>query len=247
MSRAIITATIDDALHFTDAQRKEIIAAYPPHEREARVRGVPSMGSGRIFPLAEERILIDRRDFPAHFARIGGIDFGFTHPTAAVEIVWDRDQDIAYVTKTHRLAEASPIIHAAALRSWGDLVFAWPRDGKRETLEGAGLPLAEQFRANGLKMLHEHAQFQDGSVSVEAGLMDMLQRMESGRLKVFRHLNDWLEEWRLYHREDGKVFKEFDDLMCATRYALMMLRYAKTKSFNDKWRRPIEYPRASIA
>src|SRR6516165_2847422 len=76
------------------------------------------MGSGRIFPLAEERILIDRRDFPAHFARIGGIDFGFTHPTAAVEVVWDRDQDIVYVTKTHRLAEASPIIHAAALRPW---------------------------------------------------------------------------------------------------------------------------------
>ena len=208
---------------------------------------MPSMGSGRIFPLAEERIVIDRRDFPSHFARIGGIDFGFTHPTAAVEIVWDRDQDVCYVTKTHRLAEASPIIHAAALRSWGDLVFSWPRDGRRETLEGAGLPLAEQFRANGLKMLHEHAQFQDGSVSVEAGLMDMLQRMESGRLKVFRHLNDWLEEWRLYHREDGKVFKEFDDLMCATRYGLMMLRYAKTKSFNDKWRAPIEYPRASVA
>ena len=39
-----------------------------------------------------------------------------------------------------------------------------------------------------------------------------------------------------YHREDGKVFKEFDDLMSATRYALMMLRFAKTKSFTDKWR-----------
>ena len=39
------------------------------------------------------------------------------------------------------------------------------------------------------------------------------------------------------------MVKEGDDLMCATRYALMMLRYAKTKSFSDKWRREIEYPR----
>src|SRR5262249_54957268 len=136
----------------------------------------------------------------------------------------------------------SPIIHAAALRSWGsDLRWAWPRDGRRETLEGAGLPLAEQFRTQGLDMLYEHSQFEDGSVSVEAGLM-LMQGMETGKLKDFRYLSDWLDEFRLYHREDGKVFKEFDDLMSATRYALMMLRYAKSKSFNDRWRREIIYP-----
>jgi hypothetical protein len=50
----------------------------------------------------------------------------------------------------------------------------------------------------------------------------------------------------LYHRKDGKVVKEGDDLLCATRYALMMLRYAKTKSFNDKWRRPIEYTEPGV-
>jgi hypothetical protein len=38
--------------------------------------------------------------------------------------------------------------------------------------------------------------------------MDMLQRMESGRFKVFKHLNDWWEAFRLYHRKDGKVVKE---------------------------------------
>jgi hypothetical protein len=60
--------------------------------------------------------------------------------------------------------------------------------------------------------------------------MDMLQRIESGRFKVFKHLNDWFEEFRLYHRKDGKVVKEGDDLMAATRYAIMMLRHASTPS-----------------
>ena len=77
-------------------------------------------------------------------------------------------------------------------------------------------------------MLGVHAQFDDGSVSVEAGLADMLIRMESGRFKVFKHLTDWFDEYRLYHRKDGSVHKEGDDLMSATRYAIMMLRYAKT-------------------
>jgi hypothetical protein len=96
-------------------------------------------------------------------------------------------------------------------------------------------------------MLLDHAQFEDGSVSVEAGLMDMLSRMQTGRFKVFRHLNDWWEEFRLYHRKDGKVVKEGDDLMAATRYALMMLRFASTKTAYDNFRRPIQYPRQSIA
>src|SRR6516162_2679716 len=55
----------------------------------------------------------------------------------------------------------------------------------------------------------------------------MLVRMESGRFKAFKHLNDWFEEFRLYHRKDGKVHKEGDDLMAATRYAVMMLRFAR--------------------
>jgi len=160
-----------------------------------------------------------------------------------VELVWDRDTDVVYVARTHRLKESTPIEHAAALRSWGsDLRWAWPRDGKRETLEGAGISLAEQYRAQGLNMLHEHAQFEDGSVSVEAGLMLMLDRMRTGKLKVFKEHNDWSEEFRLYHRKDGKVVKEGDDLLCATRYGLMSLRHGSTQAFANRWRREIEYP-----
>jgi hypothetical protein len=125
--------------------------------------------------------------------------------------------------------EATPVIHAAALRPWGEnLPWAWPRDGRRETLEGAGKPLAEQYRKQKLNMIGEHAQFEDKSISVEAGIADMLIRMESGRFKVFRNLHDWFSEFRLYHRRDGRVHKEGDDLMSATRYACMMLRFAET-------------------
>jgi hypothetical protein len=95
-------------------------------------------------------------------------------------------------------------------------------------------------------MLFDHAQFEDGSVSVEAGIMDMLIRMEAGRFKVFSHLNDWFDEFRVYHRKDGRVVKEGDDLMSATRYAVMMLRHARVggvKGFN----RPLKYRKISVA
>ena len=118
---------------------------------------------------------------------------------------------------------------------------------RRETLEGAGVALANQYSDQGLELLHEPAEFTDGSVSVEAGLMDMLDRMQTGRFKVFKHLNDWWEEFRLYHRKDGKVVKEGDDLIAATRYALMMLRYARTEKERRNFHREIEYPSMGVS
>src|SRR5882724_813813 len=54
--RNVTTMTIDDAGHYTAEERARIIASYPPHEREARTKGIPTLGSGRIFPVLEETI-----------------------------------------------------------------------------------------------------------------------------------------------------------------------------------------------
>ena len=46
--------------------------------------------------------------------------------------------------------------------------------------------------------------------------------MTSGKLKVFRSLGNWLSEFRLYQRDqDGKIVKQNDHLMDATRYLIM--------------------------
>ena len=41
----------------------------------------------------------------------------------------------------------------------------------------------------------------------------------------------------------GKVVKEGDDLMCATRHALTMLRHASTAKSHHSFRRQIAYPK----
>jgi len=226
--RSVTTMTIDDADHYTPEDRARIIASYPAHEREARTKGVPSLGSGRIFPVEDELLSVAPFEIPAHWVQIGGLDFGWDHPTAAACLAWDRDSDVVYVTKGYRQTEAPPVIHAAAVKPWGEwLPWSWPHDGNNDT--AAGKNLATQYRAQGLNMLQERATFEDGSNSVEAGLMEMLERMQTGRFKVFNTVGEFFEEFRLYHRKDGKVVKERDDLLSAVRYALMMKRYACTK------------------
>lgn len=224
----VTNMTIDDAEHYTPEQRAAIIASYPEHEREARAKGIPILGSGRVFPIAEEAIKVTAFPIPPHWPRIVGLDFGIDHPTAAVWLAWDRDNDTVYVTDAYRVRDASIAIHAAGVKARGDWIpVAWPHDGLQRD-KGSGQQLAEQYKSQGLAMLRQRATFEDGSSGVEAGIAEMLTRMQTMRLKVFAHLGDWFEEFRLYHRKDGLIVKEGDDLMAATRYALMMRRFAKT-------------------
>ena len=73
----VTTMTIEDAEHYTPEQRAAIIASYPAHEREARTKGIPTLGSGRIFPVPEEMISVEPFDIPRHWVQICGIDFGW--------------------------------------------------------------------------------------------------------------------------------------------------------------------------
>jgi phage terminase large subunit-like protein len=230
--RAVTVMTIDDALHIRPEVRERMIAGYLPHEREARTRGVPTLGSGRIFMTPEEGITEARiTDVPAYWKKIWGIDIGIGHPFAAVLLLWDADGDILHVHHTIRMADALPILHASAMRPVGlQVPVAWPKDaGDRD--RGTGEPISKLYKAQGLKMLDQHAHWPDGhgghSMSTEAGLLEWDERERTGRLKVASHLSDWLEERRFYHRKDGQIVKIKDDLLSATRIGIMMKRFAR--------------------
>lgn len=227
MTRHVTRMTIDDAEHYTTEQRAAIVAAYPEHEREARAKGIPQLGSGRVFPIGEDSIKIPAFVIPDHWFQIGGLDFGWDHPTAAARLAWDKDADVLYLTHVYAAREQTPLHHAGALKPWGDwLPWAWPHDGLQHD-KGSGEALKDQYRKHGLNMLPEKASHPDGGNGVEAGITEMLERMETGRFKVFDHLEEWFGEFRQYHRMDGLIVKEYDDRISATRYAVMMRRFAK--------------------
>lgn len=225
----VTTMTIEDAGHYTPEQRKTIIAKYLPHEVEARTKGVPIMGSGRVFPVTEDSLSETAIQMPEHWPRIAGLDIGTDHPTALVWMAHDRDTDTVHVYDCYRVSGEVIAVHASAIRSRGQgIPVAWPHDALKRDGAKTGEAFAELYRKEGVQMLHTFAQFDDDrGFSREAGIAEMLGRMRAGRLKVAAHLNDWWEEFRLYHRKNGIVVDERDDLMAATRYALVMLRYAQ--------------------
>ncbi len=227
--RHVTTMTIHDAGHYTDEQRAEIIASWPAHERDTRALGVPMMGEGKVFPVVEDEITCQPFEIPPHYARICGIDFGIDHPFAAVWLAWDRDTDTVYVYDCFRKTGDTPVYHAATIKGKQDWIpVAWPHDGMNKE-KGSGKELHKFYREQGVKMLFSSARYhpdKGGSQPVEPVVLDMLERMNVGRFKVFAHLGDWFSEFRMYHRKDGKIVPVNDDLIAATRYAMMELRHA---------------------
>lgn len=227
--RGVVSMTIDDALHVDPEERERIIAGYTAHEREARAKGIPLLGSGRIFQVTEELIREPAiQHYPSHWCWLWGLDFGIHHPGAGVLIAWDRDADIVHVVHAFKMKDMSPMAADKHMKPFGWIKVAWPQDGhQRDT--GNLQPLAKQFKAAGLRMLDHHATFPDGSNSTEAGIAEMDERFKTGRLKVAEHLSEWFEEFRMYHRKDGLIVKLHDDIMSATRVAVMAKRYASMR------------------
>lgn len=235
-SKYLVMAGWSDVPHLDEQTKRELFESTPAHLREARSKGIPVLGKGRIFPVDESLIKIDPITLPDHWPRIAGMDIGWDHPTAIVWIAWDRDNDILYLYDLEMASEKTPSHFAPLIKRRGEWIpVAWPHDALQHE-KGTGVQVAEQYRLLGVNMLHEMAQFpetgDDGEqrtsrTSVEAGLLEMLQRMESGRFKVFSTIEDWLSEFRIYRRdENGKVVKLIDDAISASRYAMMMRRYA---------------------
>lgn len=234
--RVRVAMTIHDALHIdTPEKLAKVLSRYPAHEHAARINGQPMMGEGRIFITPEEQIIEPTLTYiPPAWTKLFSIDFGIGHPFACTLQAWDRDNDVIHVLEAWRIAGQTPVQHVVRMRQIGILVpVAWPQDGTSR--EKSGATVASLYEGiNGVKMLPNHATFEDGGYGTEAGVLEMDERMKTGRLKVAAHLAEWLEEYRMYHRKNGLIVKVNDDIMSATRIGIMAKRFGRAVALGNK-------------
>ena len=63
--RSVTTMTIDDVGHFTAEEKAKIIASYPAHEREARTKGIPTLGRAASSRYRKRRSRLSTASFPS--------------------------------------------------------------------------------------------------------------------------------------------------------------------------------------
>lgn len=214
--------------HLSQQQQDELLEAFPVHERDARAKGVPMLGSGRIYPVDEKSLIVDPFEIPSHWPQAYGMDVGWKI-TAAIWGAWDRDSDTVYLTSEHYMGQQPPQVHADSIEQRGDWMTGAIDPASAGASQVDGRNLLDVYRAMGLNLV-------EADNSVEAGILASYRRMASGRLKVFRTLANWVREYRIYRRDEkGKVVKENDHAMDATRYLIMTgLKHAMTEPFDDE-------------
>ena len=234
----------DDAPHLSEKVKEELLSSFPAHQREMRTKGVPMLGHGRIYDIAEEDITCAPFAIPKHWLVIDGMDFGFDHPQAQVQLVIDPDAEDFYVTKAWKKDRVSPSEAWGATKSWAaNVPTAWPLDGL-QTEKGSGKQQKAYYIEAGFSLLQDHATWPDGSNGVEAGLYEIRDLMLKGKFKVFAGLRAFFDEFLQYHRDDrGRIVKTLDDVLDAVRYAYMMRRFAcRYGEVGATWGSPINYP-----
>jgi hypothetical protein len=214
MAKMVVMAGWDDVPHLTEEAKREMLEGTPPHLRQSRSKGIPSLGSGAVYPIPEEDIMFDVMEIPAWFRRSYGMDVGW-NATAVVFGAYDADQDICYIYDGYKRGQAEPEVHASAIRKRypGGFVIPGTVDPAANSRSQAdGKQLLQLYRKEGLHLV-------EADNAKEAGIAEVYGRLATGRLKIARHLSDIFDEYRLYRRDGlGRVIKENDHYMDAIRY-----------------------------
>jgi len=221
--RACVQAGWDDVPHLSAAEKESMLEAIPEYQREARSKGIPRLGSGAIYPIADSEIALDPFLIPPEWQRVYALDVGW-ECTAALWLAQDPASRRLYAYEEHYFKHADPGENARAILDRGDWIPGVVDPAACGRSQADCRKLIAQYRDLGLELTL-------ADNTVEAGLSTVRELLVNNQLKIFKNLACFWREFRLYRRDErGRVVKENDHLMDCLRYGVMSGRkLMKTK------------------
>lgn len=216
MTKFGVTVGWSEVPHLSPQMIAEETARIPPYLIKAKSEGIPSLGAGAIYPVDLADVVCDPFVIPDWMAQCYAFDVGWNR-TAALWGAHDKDSDIVYLYSEHYRGEGEPPVHAAAFRARGTWIPGVFDPAARSRSQLDGRRLLQAYQDLGLENIT------DADHSVEAGLYEVWIRLATGRLKVFRTLQNWVQECRFYQRDEKGRIKDgqADHLMDCTRYLVL--------------------------
>lgn len=220
-SKALVTAGWDDVPHIESEKKAQLLAATPKHMRDARSKGIPSLGVGAIYPIPEEDIKCKPIGIPAHWKRAYALDVGW-RVTAALWAAQDPVDNKIYVYSEYRREEQLPSVHADAIKARGEWIKGCIDPAARQRSQQDGRRLMAQYQQLGLNLSLANNE-------VEAGIYKVLNLLTNGQLKIFESCPYFFSEYRLYRRElkinefgmeRAIIVKSHDHLVDCLRYII---------------------------
>lgn len=225
----MVGCTWDDVPHLDATAKTELEKSIPPYQLEARKKGIPTLGAGAIFPIAESDIEIKDFAIPTYWPRAFGMDVGWKK-TAGIWGARNNDTGTIYLYSEYYKGQVEPSVHKTAF------------DGRGKWVPGVVDPAAHgRSQVDGRKLFNMYREMgmdiENAANAREAGIQETWELMSGDRLKVFTSLRNWWAEFRTFQRDEhGQIKNESDyHLMAATRYFVMSGRERmKTKPADKK-------------
>jgi phage terminase large subunit-like protein len=205
----------DDVAHLPEARKRALLETIPDYLREAKTKGIPFLGAGRVFPFDIYQYYVEPFKIEPWWEKFYGMDVG-TNNTAAVFCVRNPDTGDIYIVDEYLSHEPNAILHTAAIQARGKWipgvvdpylsVARGPKDGQN---------LLDVYKQLGLNI---HLAERN---TKESGIEKIKVLFITGKIKIFRNVQTLVTQLNLYHRDNkGKTGKTPDDLVDALRYAV---------------------------
>ena len=228
--RYAIAVDWENAPHLTEEDKKAMIAEMPPNEVDARTKGIPALGSGRVYPISEDDIKVTPFEIPDYFPRAYGLDFGY-NATAAVWVAQDPSTQVKYIYATYKKGKVPDSQHVFAVQQKGDWMAgaADPSGGGRRD---DGRMRIDYYRSLGLD-LHP------GYNTILTGIAQVYNELESGQIKVFSNLDQFFDEFRVYRydaKNPNKIARNQDDhILDAFRYVISIFEMIAISKYDTEY------------
>lgn len=225
-----IVLTVDDVGHLGKEQIERMKIGLSEEEIQARLYGKATRGLLQVFQFDPDEYTCEPFELGKHWRRVGGLDVGMSHPTAAVAIAVDDESGSIYCYREYSKSGSSPVTHAAILKKWG-IQFATDPSAWNRTINGS-LNTGRMYQEEGLQLFKAD---NDSRSSINKIRSLMCQ----GKLFIFSNCTSLLKELKTYRFKEAesgesKIYKIDDDLVDAFRYAIMSTDKATVIGYKEQ-------------
>jgi len=206
-------ATWDDAPHLSADSKQAMLLEFPIHQRDARSKGIPALGSGVIYPIPEGDIKVAPFEVPDSWPRVFAMDIDAGAGwTAAAWMAHDRTANVYYVYDVYKRSHSEPVVHAEAIKARGQWIPGLADAAALLVTAHDSEQMLSVYRKLGLNVRLPQK-------TIETGIFEVWTLLSGGRLKVFASCGSLFEEFRLYRRDGkGRIVKQHDHVMDCLRY-----------------------------
>ncbi len=190
----------DNPPHLTEAEMLAQQSGTPKYLLDAKTKGIPVLGRGRVYPIDIEMLKVAPFKIPDHWPRVFALDPG-TRTTACIWGAFDMDSECWYLYREYSEGYAPPFVHAQRILGREDWIPGVVDPAGLGTSANDGMSICQHFRDAGLNLtLAEN--------SVSDGIQTCYKLMTTDRLKIFSTLHKFESEFMLYRWNHNPTSKD---------------------------------------